>query len=563
MSNIQSGETWSSIRAKINAIGVAAGDIAANTSAAAASAAAAAQARDAALTASSAAEGFRNTAQSAAATATSAAGTAATQAGNAAASATAAGAARDQSQAALASIQTIVGTPVERRTAVYSGAGTTSALTLPIAVTSKDQVTVVVNGLVLRRDLWNVSGTQLTPVAPMFWPVGTSNIEVQIDHIQLISANSFAAGSAGAPGLSVNGDGDTGLHSPGANRLALVSGGVNRVEAGTSGPVLTGTVTGTAVTQTATDNTAGRLLKVGDFGVGGAVPPDLSDLTVAIMPGIYRIADMATAVGVPSGQTGQATLIATRGSDGRGTFLLSLPVASSPAQRFWHGSRNTASGSINWRRALVEGDFGLGGIAVGSTDFDTISEGGIYFGDSATANRPTGAGNWLVLQMTRLLGTAASQLAVSRGSANMGDIWTRARNDAGVWSPWRMAYSQRNLLGAVSQSGGVPTGAVFERGANANGEFVRMADGTLICTASVLTNTAIATASAAHGFRSDPVTWTFPSAFISAPSVLVTGTWPAWLQGKSASSASYVFGAVQSQTAADRTADLLAVGRWF
>jgi hypothetical protein len=39
-------------------------------------------------------------------------------------------------------------------------------------------------------------------------------------------------------------------------------------------------------------------------------------------------------------------------------------------------------------------------------------------------------------------------------------------------------YGQGNILGTVSQSGGVPTGAIIERGSNANGEFVKYADGT-------------------------------------------------------------------------------------
>lgn len=45
-------------------------------------------------------------------------------------------------------------------------------------------------------------------------------------------------------------------------------------------------------------------------------------------------------------------------------------------------------------------------------------------------------------------------------------------------------YKKRNIIGAVSQSGGIPTGAVLERGVNANGEYVKFADGTLICVAS-------------------------------------------------------------------------------
>ena len=43
------------------------------------------------------------------------------------------------------------------------------------------------------------------------------------------------------------------------------------------------------------------------------------------------------------------------------------------------------------------------------------------------------------------------------------------------------AYRRGNILGTVSQSAGVPTGAVIQRGSNSNGQFVRFADGTQIC----------------------------------------------------------------------------------
>ncbi len=43
------------------------------------------------------------------------------------------------------------------------------------------------------------------------------------------------------------------------------------------------------------------------------------------------------------------------------------------------------------------------------------------------------------------------------------------------------AFRRGNVLGAVAQAGGVPTGALIERGSNANGEYVRWADGTQIC----------------------------------------------------------------------------------
>lgn len=42
-------------------------------------------------------------------------------------------------------------------------------------------------------------------------------------------------------------------------------------------------------------------------------------------------------------------------------------------------------------------------------------------------------------------------------------------------------YRRGNLIGAVGQSGGVPTGAVIEHGENANGLYIKFADGTMIC----------------------------------------------------------------------------------
>ena len=42
-------------------------------------------------------------------------------------------------------------------------------------------------------------------------------------------------------------------------------------------------------------------------------------------------------------------------------------------------------------------------------------------------------------------------------------------------------YNQSNILGTVSQSDGVPTGAIIERGSNSDGYYVKFADGTIVC----------------------------------------------------------------------------------
>jgi len=49
-----------------------------------------------------------------------------------------------------------------------------------------------------------------------------------------------------------------------------------------------------------------------------------------------------------------------------------------------------------------------------------------------------------------------------------------------ITSNGETVYHRGNVVGTVSQSGGTPTGAVVERDSNANGEYVKFADGTLI-----------------------------------------------------------------------------------
>jgi len=87
-----------------------------------------------------------------------------------------------------------------------------------------------------------------------------------------------------------------------------------------------------------------------------------------------------------------------------------------------------------------------------------------------------------------------------------GNLYTRTRQ-GGVWTDWRTAYNETNIVGTVSESGGTPTGAVIERGSNADGEYTKWADGTMQCW---------------HVMNADaagPETWTFPAAFTTLPTV--------------------------------------------
>ena len=89
---------------------------------------------------------------------------------------------------------------------------------------------------------------------------------------------------------------------------------------------------------------------------------------------------------------------------------------------------------------------------------------------------------------------AAMRNTLGLGTASVADVTTSPTNTtggrllrvgAGHQQLDATLYRRGNLLGTVNQSGGVPTGAVIQRGSNANGEFVRLADGTQICTRTI------------------------------------------------------------------------------
>ena len=89
------------------------------------------------------------------------------------------------------------------------------------------------------------------------------------------------------------------------------------------------------------------------------------------------------------------------------------------------------------------------------------------------------------------------------------------------------AYRRGNVVGAVSQSGGVPTGAVIERGSNSSGEYVRFADGTQICTRDVADGAMSSTSDLNGAFRSDTILYAFPAAFVDSPACSMSMRAPA------------------------------------
>ncbi|WP_323038236.1 DUF2793 domain-containing protein [Gemmobacter sp.] len=231
----------------------------------------------------------------------------------------------------------------------------------------------------------------------------------------------------------------------------------------------TGLAGGSAITQSATDATPGRLMKVGDFGLGiSGNAPLLASLDATDTPaGLHRVTPTGTGGTFPAGANGFASLLVTR-----------------------------------------------------------------YAADS-------------------LQQEYAEVLSPRR--------WRRNYRGASTpqWSSWRLMYDQGSVLGSVSQTGGLPTGALVETGSNANGRYTRWADGTQICTHAPVTSAAAGTV------------WTFPAAFadttarrvlaLPVASVLcgavldgTPGTTDAILSVRGASDARLAV-----------TVHVTAIGRWF
>lgn len=289
--------------------------------------------------------------------------------------------------------------------------------------------------------------------------------------VALPAGAEVASGSAAAPALGFLVDDNTGLFLSGPDEIGFAAGGVARARLSTTQLQLSVPITGLAVTQSPVDTTLGRMIKVGDFGIG------LNDGTLEV------VADL------------DAHLI---------------------------------SGFFRWQ--------------------------------AATLGRPT-ASDGVVLHQTRVSGSAHLQIGWGGNGREYHRRWS-----GGAWTSWQERYSQGSILGTVSEAAGVPTGAILERGTNANGDYMRWADGTQICTR-LAPAIACQTAQGALFMNSTLQTWTFPAVFAtgSVPTASGNGGGATRFMGASLPSNTTFTYRVLSATS-DPTLlspHLLAIGRWF
>ncbi|AVJ21398.1 MULTISPECIES: phage tail protein [Pseudomonas] len=134
-----------------------------------------------------------------------------------------------------------------------------------------------------------------------------------------------------------------------------------------------------------------------------------------------------------------------------------------------------------------------------------------------------------------------------------------ARNGLGLGSA-----SVAAIVGTVSQTGGVPTGAVIERGSNASGSYTKFADGTMICRATLTFTQALTFAQDGFFIGATPV-FGFPVAFISAPEFTINARAMTVASQPNAVTATTYQGLFMSLTSRSITAEFVmtAQGRWF
>lgn len=129
-------------------------------------------------------------------------------------------------------------------------------------------------------------------------------------------------------------------------------------------------------------------------------------------------------------------------------------------------------------------------------------------------------------------------------------------------------------VGTVTQSAGIPTGAIIERGSNAQGSYVRYADGTMICWLTFSTNAALNNSHANGNLFGSPAIYplTFPAAFATTPTVAASASlfgaatgvvWPAAWEQPGVNSWGGWLALTTVSTGAFANIRLIATGRWF
>ena len=200
------------------------------------------------------------------------------------------------------------------------------------------------------------------------------------------------------------------------------------------------------------------------------------------------------------------------------------------------------------------------------------------------------AGGWAGFTLKKAALTALESLApavdqlayyTGAGSAAMTSLTAFARSilddasAAAVLSTLDIAdaYKKRNVIGPVGQSGGVPTGSMIESGSNANGTYVKFADGTMICLVTRTFPEKTLSPYSLYRLGSDEgaSSWNWPAAFTATPSMsygqVSSYSYGIKVAGEYVAANAYgnfhLSNVWNSNLATDTTLCIVAIGRWY
>jgi hypothetical protein len=298
-----------------------------------------------------------------------------------------------------------------------------------------------------------------------------------------------------------------------------------------------------------TDATAGRLLKIRDFGLGDAIATAYpkSNIDDATCPtGFYRVTNTIPSAGTRPTGFSDFGYIQVYTYDGDDKMQVYTAINGISAFRVLSSGGNSA-----WKEYFHSGnsvnplDFGIGVNddipQIGN--FNTADFGGLFRTVGGEVGSPQTSSISTVLNMKNS-DTQVSQLFV-RGDSLSNDVNIYARGGnvlSQSFTDWVELYHSGN-------------NGLITYGSNSNGSFTRFPDGTMICYHSLDSSAA------------GTVNWTFPSAFIA--SAIVTGnaatggaaSYSLTIAATSNSSVNFsVFNSANARIATGTR--LTAIGRW-
>ena len=137
--------------------------------------------------------------------------------------------------------------------------------------------------------------------------------------------------------------------------------------------------------------------------------------------------------------------------------------------------------------------------------------------------------------------------------------------------PIAFTFDRSNIVGAVSQAGGVPGGAIIEQSSNASGRYVKFADGTMICHRRLPLTIALAVAAGTFfysgGIAAVATAATFVGELPTVTATLEDGSGLSWIAVGGAPTfitfpPLYIVGPFNAPSRS-YVADLIAIGRWY